>query len=348
VLVLTIAIVGIYSYFGGLWTSTVTATLGALIVSTPAAVAVLYVLYKVGGPNYVFDHVKHLRPSGGPPFWMWRWDTASTFGISLGLGLLANTICDQSFWQRVWGMRPQNLARTFVWAGWWFYPIPLTLGLLGLVALAVGVTPADLGSFGAGGAGPYVMSHLGLPTVIICVYVLTVITACFSATDGAFSGISSLTAIDLVKRLKPNIREKSLFRLTKLSIPIAGIIGAIVVSSGIDYVNLVTFIYFIDIGLALPLVFALFWHRYSSVAFLASLFISEAAGIPVRQLVSPLDGLIVLLGTSALVSVAVTLLGKERFDFSRLATPDALTTEVQETVTTGGIGVPAAASESVA
>jgi urea-proton symporter len=316
VLLLTLAIVMLYSYFGGLWTSTITATFAALLVSTPAAVVVLYVLYKAGGPHAVFSRVHGL---GSKEFNLWRGDTAAQFGLSLGLGLIAVTICDQSFWQRIWGMRPQNLARTFVWAGWWFYPIPLCLGLLGLVGLGVGVNVSDLGSFGAGGVGPYVVSHIGIPVVIIALYVLTVVTACYSAMDGAFSAISSLVAVDIIKRIAPSIGEKQLFRLTKLSIPVAGVIGAIVVNSGIDYVSLVNFVFFVDIGFVIPVALAIFWPRYSAQAFIGALVLAEAVGIPIRQDVSALWGIIAVLGTSAIVSVGVSLLSQERFDFRRLA-----------------------------
>lgn len=317
VLLLTLAIVMLYSYFGGLWTSTITATLAALLVSTPAAIVVLYVLYKAGGPHAVFDNV---HGQGAKQFNLWRGDTASQYGLSLGLGLIAVTICDQSFWQRIWGMRPENLARTFVWAGWWFYPIPLCLGLLGLIALGVGVQPSDLGSFGAGGVGPYVVSHIGIPVVLICLYVLTVVTACYSAMDGAFSAISSLVAVDIIQRIAPNIGERRLFTLTKLSIPVAGIIGAIVVNSGVDYVSLVNFVFFVDIGFVMPVALAIFWPRYSSSAFIAALILAEAVGIPIRSEISPLWGIIACLGTSAIVSVGVSLLSRERFDFAHLAT----------------------------
>jgi Na+/proline symporter len=315
-LLLTLGIVMVYSYFGGLWTSTITATVAALLVSTPAAIVVLYVLYKAGGPHAVFSRVHSL---GSKEFNLWRGDTAAQFGLSLGLGLIAVTICDQSFWQRIWGMRKQNLSRTFVWAGWGFYPIPLCLGLIGLVALSAGVKVSDLGSFGAGGVGPYVISHIGLPVVLIALYVLTVVTACYSAMDGAFSGISSLVAVDVVKRVAPDIGERRLLRLTKLSIPVAGVIGAIVVNSGIDYVSLVNFVFFVDIGFVVPVALAIFWSRYSSWAFVAALVLAEAVGIPIRQEVSPLWGIIAVLATSTIVSVAVSLLSRQRFDYKRLA-----------------------------
>src|SRR5207302_5852764 len=124
------------------------ATFNTLLITVPAAIVVLYVLHKVGGASLVYHKVD---TAGGHRLSPFDGAAASGFGISLALGLLASTMADQTFWQKVWAMKPANLNRTFLWAGLWFYPIPLTLGLLGLVGTALGVTSGQLGSFGAGG-----------------------------------------------------------------------------------------------------------------------------------------------------------------------------------------------------
>jgi len=321
VLLLTIAIVTVYAYFGGLWTSTITATMTTLLVTVPAAVVVLYVLHKAGGAGFVFERVKDAGPE---KLEVLRGDTAASFGLTFALGLLAVSMADQAFWQKAWAMRPQNLARTFIWAGLWFYPIPLCLGLLGFVGIAAGVGAADLGAFGTGGVGPYVVSHLGLPVLVVALYVLIIVNACYSAMDGAFSALSSLVAIDIVKRVRPDVGERTLFRLTKVSIPVAGLVGAIVVSSGIDYVKLVNVTFFVDSSLIIPLGLAIFWPRYTSRAFIASVLLAVAIGVPIRETVSELWGLVALLGVSLLVSVTASLLQRERFDYRRLRRQDEL------------------------
>ena len=48
---ISLAIVTVYSYFGGLWTSAITATVNTLLITVPAAIVVLYVLHKAGGPT---------------------------------------------------------------------------------------------------------------------------------------------------------------------------------------------------------------------------------------------------------------------------------------------------------
>jgi Na+/proline symporter len=315
VLIITLAIVTVYSYFGGLWTSAITATFNTLLITVPAAIVVLYVLQEVGGPGAVFDNVDaqggaFLKPFDGA--------AASGFGISLALGLLASTMADQTFWQKVWAMKPQTLNKTFLWAGLWFYPIPLTLGLLGLVGLGLGVTVDDLGAAGAGGIGPYVISHLGLPVVLIALYTLIILNACYSSIDGAFSALSSIVAVDVVKRVSANVSEQTLFRLTKGSIVVAGIVGGIVVNSGIDYVSLVTLVFFIKAVLIFPLGLAIFWRRMTSPAFVASIVGGLAVGLPLRESVGELEGIIALEGVSLVLAVGISLLQRREFDYGGL------------------------------
>lgn len=343
VLLVTLAIVTVYSYFGGLWTSAITATFNTLLITVPAAIVVLYVLAEVGGPQLVFDRVDAAGAETLNPF---DGAAAAGFGISLALGLLASTMADQTFWQKVWAMQPRTMGRTFLWAGLWFYPIPITLGLLGLVGLGFGVTAADLGSAGAGGIGPYVVSHLGLPVVLIALYVLIICNACYSSIDGAFAALASVVAVDVVKPLRPDVAPKTLFRATKASIVVAGVIGGIVVSSGIDYVNLVNTVFFLKAGLILPLALAIFWSRMTSTAFVSSLVLAIGVGYPIREAVGELEGIVALESVSLIVAVGVSLLQRRRFDFSTLtAKAGALDLRNEPAVDLDGAIVPGATLE---
>jgi Na+/proline symporter len=315
VLILTLATVTIYSYFGGLWTSAITATFNTLLITVPAAIVVLYVLQKVGGPELVFQKVDEAGPNTLNAI---DGSAAAAFGISLALGLLASTMADQTFWQKAWALKPATMGRTFVWAGLWFYPIPIVLGLLGLVGLGFGVKLSDLGDAGAGGIGPYVVSHLGLPIILIALYVLIILNACYSSIDGAFSALSSVVAVDILKRAKPDIAPKSLFRYTKASILVAGVVGGIVVSSGIDYIELVNTVYFLKAALIIPLGLAIFWRRMTSTAFVASLVLAVAIGYPIRQFVGELPGIITLEAISLVAAVGISSLSRKSFDYGTL------------------------------
>jgi Na+/proline symporter len=161
-------------------------------------------------------------------------------------------------------------------------------------------------------------SHLGLPIILIALYVLIILNACYSSLDGAFSALSSVVAVDILKRAKPDIAPKSLFRYTKASILVAGVVGGIVVSSGIDYIELVNTVYFLKAALIIPLGLAIFWRRMTSTAFVTSLVLAIAVGYPIRQFVGELPGIISLEAISLVAAVGISLLSKKSFDYGTL------------------------------
>ncbi len=316
VLVVALIVVTVYAYFGGLWTSAITGTIATLWITVPASLITLYALAKAGGASTVFSRVDDAGPSNLNPL---DNSAAAAFGISLALGLLASTMADQTFWQKAWSMKPQNMARTFLWAGLWFYPIPLTLGLLGLIGISQGITLDDLGANGAGAIGPYVITHVGLPAFMIALYVTIILQACYSTIDGAFSALSSLIATDVVKPRWPDVSDKVLLRSSKASILGGGVIGGIVVLASSDYITTVNTIYFFKGALILPLAFAIFWRRTPAHAFVLSIVAAAVVGYVVRQNVDELLGTVALLGTSLAVLLLGALLTKTTFDYSSLA-----------------------------
>jgi|GEM_PF-862908 len=327
-----IIVVTVYSYFGGLTTSAVTGTLNTLLLGVGSSVVVLYALAKAGGAQLVFNEVDKLDTQHLNPF---NPVTAASFGLALALGLLTNVIADQSFWQRVWAIRPRDLGRSFLWAGIWFYPIPLALGLLGFIGVAAGVTLDDLGDLGAGAVGPHVIASLGLPVIIVALYTLVVVNACFAAIDGALSGVTSLVAVDIVHRYFPKVSERTLLGITKTSMIVAAAIAGGVVLTGIDYVNLVTTVYFYGTSLLIPVTLSIFWDRMTGPAYVWGVIAGIAVGGPLRETLGPtygpLFGIIGLIAASAIVSVLVSLRSNTRFDFDKLAEGNSALLEREDT-----------------
>lgn len=335
IVVTGIIVVTVYSYFGGLTTSAVTGTLNTLLLGVGSSVVVLYALAKAGGAQLVFEEVDKLGDQHLNPF---NPVTAASFGLALALGLLTNVIADQSFWQRVWAIRPNDLGRSFLWAGVWFYPIPLALGLLGFIGVAAGVTLDDLGSLGAGAVGPHVIASLGLPVIIIALYSLVVVNACFAAIDGALSGVTSLVAVDIVHRYWPQVSERRLLGITKTSMIVAAAVAGGVVLTGIDYVNLVTTVYFYGTSLLIPVTLSIFWNRMTGAGYVWGVVAGIVVGGPLRETLGPtygpLFGIIGLIAASAIVSVVVSLRQNQVFDFDSLAEGKAALLERENTAAT--------------
>jgi len=134
-----------------------------------------------------------------------RADAATGFGITLALGLLTATIAGQEFWQVAWGLKKKDVSRTFLWAGAWFYPIPICLDVLGLIGVALHVDVNKALGGDAAAIGPYLISHLGLPLWIVILYAVVILSACYSVIDSAFTAMSSVFVVDIVKPLRVQI-----------------------------------------------------------------------------------------------------------------------------------------------
>lgn len=312
---ITVVTVLTYSYFGGLWTSVMTGTINTFMITVPAAIVVVAVFSLIpGGAPAVVEAVQASDPQ---KLTIFRWDAAAGFGITLAFGLLAAVVADQTFWQKVWAIRSDQVARTFLWAGALFYPIPICLGVLGLVGVAYGLTAADVGG-DIVAVGPYIVSHIGLPLALIIAYVLVIVAACYSTIDGASSALSSIVAVDIVKRVAPRIKESTLFYLTKLSMFLGGAVATVIVLSGADFTTLVLTTYALKTSILVPLVLAILWPRTNTIGFVGGIVLSILIGMPLREVYGELVGTLSIVAISGAVVVIAALIMPQTFDMSLL------------------------------
>lgn len=305
--ILTVGVVLAYSYFGGLWTSVMTGTINTWMITVPAAIVVVAVFGAIdGGASTVFSTIEANNPQDLSIF---EPGAAAGFGITLAFGLLAATVADQTFWQKVWAVKPDQVGRTFMWSGLLFYPIPICLGMLGLVALAYGITPDEFGG-DIIAVGPYIVSHIGLPMILIIAYVLAILAACYSTIDGASSAMSSIVAVDVIRRFRPETKERTQFVITKLSMLVGGLVAAMIVLSGVDFTSLVLTTYALKTSILLPLVFAIVWKRTNTIGFVGGIILAIAIGMPLRSVYGELVGTLSILAISGGVVILAGLLGR--------------------------------------
>ena len=321
---ITVVVVLGYSYFGGLWTSVMTGTINTWMITVPSAIVVVAVFGLIdGGATTVVNAV---RAADETNLSIFEADAAAGFGITLAFGLLAATVADQTFWQKVWAIRPNQVGRSFLWAGALFYPIPICFGMLGLVGIAYGLTPTDVGG-DIVAVGPYIVSHIGLPLVLIIAYVLAILAACYSTIDGASSALSSIVAVDIVKRYMPKTPESTLFYITKLSMLVGGIVAAIVVLSGADFTTLVLTTYALKTSILLPLILAIVWSKTNTVGFVGGVCLSILIGMPLREIYGELIGTLSILGISGGFVLLAGLLQNKAFDMADLSVKQAVRLE---------------------
>jgi urea-proton symporter len=309
-----LTVVLLYSLLGGLWASVSTSTLSTLLHTVPPAIIIVAVLYTAGGSDAVWHSV---AAQGHDLLSVTRPDAAMGFGITLALGLITATVAGQEYWQVAWALKRKDVSRTFLWAGALFYPIPICIGILGLVGLALHIDLKTLGG-DAAAIGPYLISHLNLPIWIVIMYVVVILTACYSVIDSAFTAISSVAVVDVVKPIKPDISERALFVWAKIPMAIAAAIAAAIVLTGVDFVTIVLTSYAIRTAVLVPLILALFWPRVTAPGFVGGIVAAIAIGMPIRGIYGELWGSIAILAISAAVPLVLGFASGAKFDYAGL------------------------------
>ena len=268
-----------YSYFGGLWTSVMTGTLNTLMITVPAAIVSRRSMPRCpAAPGRVRCRRRRRRaePVGATAGRRGRLRHHARFR-SVG-----GDRSDQTFWQKVWAVKSRDVGRTFLWAGALFYPIPICLGMLGLVGIAYGLKPADIGG-DIVAIGPYIVSHIGLGLTLVLLYVLVILAACYSTIDGASAALSSIVAVDIVKRYFPQTSREQPFVITKLSVLRRRHLATLIVLSGLDFTTLVLTTYALKTSILLPLVLSIFWPKTNMVALSAGLP-AIVIGMPIYEM----------------------------------------------------------------
>lgn len=309
-------VVIIYVAIGGMWNSAFAAMIQTFLITIPAAIVVMAVFNKVGGPGAVIDAISVQQPA---EFRQWYYPhTAFAFGVTLALGLLSNTISDQSFWERIWAVKTKYVGRVFLWAGAWFYGIPVCLGTLGLVGLAMGLNLETHLMGDATAVGPYVVANIGLPIWLTILFSIAVLMACLSTLDAAFIGTSCVTSVDIVKRINPNVADNVLLGWTRFAVAAVGLASIGVILTGVDFVTIVLVTYALKTSILIPLVMSVFWNKVNSNGILWGILSAIIIGMPVYFIIGEFAGTIIITAISTLVPFIWTMLSPRPFDPSTL------------------------------
>jgi Na+/proline symporter len=293
----------------------------------PAVIVTSAIFGRVGGAEAVWNTV---QSQGQNLLTVTRPDAFQNFGLTFALALITATIAGQEFWQVAWGIKERELGKTFFWGGGLYYLVALCLGTVGLVGLALKVDLAkDLGGDPAA-LGPFLISHLGLPNWVIYLFVIIVLSACYSVVDGALASVSSVSAVDVIKPLFPNISDRSLFAWTRLSMAIASAISVGVVLSGVDLVTLVLSTSIIRAAVLVPLILSILWDRMNATAFTAGTIIGLIAGTLALLKFGEAAGTYTVTVVSTIVPVVIALSNSERFDYSSLRQTEGLAGDAPE------------------
>ncbi len=248
--------------------------------------------------------------------------------------VLAYAIGNQTIAQRLFAVRQDLIKPTFVTATIGYGSSVIGIGMIGVMALYLGVQPLD------GDVNNLLpqMTASYLPAILVAVAFVMIIGSLSSTADSDLSALSSIVMTDIygqsVGRRKADPRTMLLIgRATMIVATGAALYFA---TARFDILDLLVFVGALWGCLVFPVIASFYWKKVTNRAFTVSVLAALAVFIPVRFELVPLTG-VWALAVEALAIIGVgVVLGIMAFGFFGLR--PAVIVGAAATVATGLVG----------
>lgn len=281
------------------------AMLGAVVVIIPV------VFFAAGGPDMFEAGAQNLTPQQSDFF---SSDAFLNQGAPYIAAVLAYAIGNQTIAQRLFAVREDLIKPTFVTATVGYGATVIGVGMLGVMALYLGVEPTG------GDVNNLIpqMATTFLGPVLLCVFFVMIIGALASTADSDLAALSSIMMADVygqnvAGRRKPNPRTMLLVGRATMVVATA---AALYFASGqMNILDLLVFVGALWGALVFPVIASFYWGKVTNAAFTVSTLAAMAVFIPVRFEMLP-TGTVVGLAVDVLSVIGIgVILGLMAFGF---------------------------------
>lgn len=234
-------------------------------------------------------------------------------GAPFFVAVLAYAIGNQTIAQRLFAVRQDLIKPTFVTATLGYGSIVIGLGMLGLMALVLGVAPheGDVNNIIPQMASGY------LPPFMIALFFILVIGSLSSTADSDLSALSSIMMADVYGRnlAKGNPDPRKMLLLGRLTMIVATVLGLILASFSLDILVMLVFVGALWGAIVFPVIASCYWNRVTNAGFVWAVIGGVGLFSVARFELVPLDG---VMGTVFEFIAAIgggTVLGLMAFGF---------------------------------
>lgn len=276
----------LYSLWSGFRASVMTdfaqvlAMLGAVVIIIPV------VFFAAGGPDMFVQGAANLTPQQGNFF---SSDAFMNQGAPYIAAVLAYAIGNQTIAQRLFAVREDLIKKTFITATVGYGATIIGIGMLGVMALYLGITPTggDVNNLIPQMAATY------LGPVLLCLFLIMVIGALSSTADADLCALSSIMMADIygqnvAKRGKAN--PKTMLLIGRITMVVATGAGLFFASGQMNILDLLVFVGALWGCLVFPVIASFYWSKVTNTAFVAAVIAALVVFIPVRFSWIPVDG----------------------------------------------------------
>lgn len=259
----------------------VIAMLGAAVVIIPA------VFFVVGGPQMFADGVAagHVTPQQESFF---SSEAFMNQGAPYIAAVLAYAIGNQTIAQRLFAVREDLIKPTFVTATVGYGATVIGIGMIGVMALYLGIEPAggDVNNLLPQMVGTY------LPVALVALAFIMIIGSLSSTADSDLSALSSIVMTDIYGQSvgRKNVNPKFMLLIGRITMIVATAAALFFATARFNILDLLVFVGALWGCLVFPVIASFYWKKVTNKAFTVSVIVALAVFLPVRFTLIPLTG----------------------------------------------------------
>lgn len=258
----------------------VVAMLGAVVVLVPTF------FFLLGGTDLLREGATNLTVQQSSFF------SSEAFlgqGAPYIAAVLAYAIGNQTIAQRLFAVREDLIKPTFIAATIGYGATIIGIGMLGVLALYAGISPA-------GGDPNNLLPQLAanhLATPLIVVFFVMIIGSLSSTADSDLAALSSIVMTDIYgdrARRQGTINAKTMLLIGRMTMVVATVAAVLFAALELNILDLLVFVGAMWGCLVFPVIASFYWSKVTNTAFTVSVLVAFAVLIPVRFSLIPDSG----------------------------------------------------------
>src|SRR5690625_3338482 len=276
-----------YTLWSGFRASVMTDFAQLIAMILAAVVIILLIFFNAGGPSFLQDNMWRLSSEQADFF-----STTAILeqGAPYFVAVLAYAIGNQTIAQRLFAVREDLIKPTFITATIGYGAVVIGLGMIGLLALFVGLQPLD------GDMNNIIpqMASSYLSPVLIGVFFLLVIGSLSSTADSDLAALSAIMMTDIYGKnlARGRVNPRVMLMLGRLTMIVASLIGVVFASLKLDILVMLVFVGALWGAIVFPVIVSFYWDRVTNRAFTTSVLVALALFCIARFELIPMTGFI--------------------------------------------------------
>ncbi len=285
-----IAGIGVLSYtiWSGFRASILTDFAQVVAMMGIAVLIIPWVFFNAGGTAVMTEGLSRITAEQAN---FWSREAILEQGAPFFVAVLAYAIGNQTIAQRLFAVRKDLIKSTFVTATLGYGAIVIGLGMLGLMALLIGMQPFE------GDPNNLIpqMASAYLPPVAIGLFLVLVIGSLSSTADSDLSALSAIMMTDVYgKNIAKGIPDpRRMLLVGRITMIVATVLGLILASFALNILVMLVFVGALWGAIVFPVIVSCYWNRVTNAAFIWSVVAALALFCVVRFEWLPLDNPVV-------------------------------------------------------